>query len=358
MSTLSMLQDWRARVRADLFPRLHGHLVKCLADFSFAMATSCHCHSGRLAVLIPTQAKPSSQCRRIERLLANPRLRPNQAFGDLIKHCLRPRAGLPVLLILDEVHNGNDLACMRVCLGYRKRAIPLIGCCYRRDRPPGRMPAMIQRLLRQVARHVPPGCRVTLLMDRGLAWPAVLRTCLKLGWHFAARLQSRTRLRRADGTVVTLRDLVPAPGRRQVVRGRVFKKSGWIEGIVTAVWEYGCREPWLLFSDRESSYQACRSYAKRMWIEELFRDEKSQGFHWESSRVRKPAHAARLLVVMALAVLMALCLGAWVIKSGHRKDLDSRRQRRLSLFQLGVRWLRRCLIQEKQFPPGLRLHPS
>jgi hypothetical protein len=34
MSTFSMLQDWHARVRADLLPRLHGHLVKCLTDFS------------------------------------------------------------------------------------------------------------------------------------------------------------------------------------------------------------------------------------------------------------------------------------------------------------------------------------
>src|SRR5271165_20775 len=173
MSTLSMLKDWRDRVRADLLPRLHGHLAKCLADFSFAMATACHCHSGRLAPMVPGRAKPASQSRRLERLLANPRLLPNQAFGDVMEHCLQPRRGLPVLLILDEVHNGNDLSCMRVCLGYRKRAIPLIGRCYRRDQPPVGMPVLIQQLLRRVARHVPPGCRVTLLMDRGLAWPKV-----------------------------------------------------------------------------------------------------------------------------------------------------------------------------------------
>ena len=353
-----MLEDWRKWVREEVLPTFHGHLAKCLADFSFAMAVGGHCHSGRLAVHIPTPAKPISKQRRMERLLANPRLKPNLAFDSVVEHCLHLRQGLPVLLILDEVHNGNDLSCMRVCLGHRKRAIPLIGRCYPRDKPPVRMPTLIVRLLRRVARHIPPGCPVTLLMDRGLAWPKVLKACLDLGWHFVGRLQASTRLKRADGSVVSVGDLVSRPGQKTVIRGHVFKKSGWIQGVVTAVWEYGCKEPWLLFSDRESSYRACHSYAKRMWIEELFRDEKSQGFQWEASMVRDPIHAVRLLVVMALAVLMALGLGEWVIKSGHRKDLDAHRHRRLSIFQLGIRWLRHCLMQERGLPKSLNLHPA
>jgi hypothetical protein len=159
MSAFSMLQDWRTWVRENVLRGFHGHLSKCLADFSFAMAYGGHCHSGRLAVHIPTPAKPVSKQRRMERLLANENLEPNQAFDAVIDHCLELRQGLPVLLILDEVHNGIDLSCMRVCLGFRKRAIPLMGRCYRRDKPPVRMPTLIIRLLRRVARHIPADFR-------------------------------------------------------------------------------------------------------------------------------------------------------------------------------------------------------
>lgn len=357
MRATSILQDWRRTVRERLLPGLHGHMTKALADFSLAMTRAGHCHSGQLAVHVAGKARPASAQRRLERLLANTRLRPLNAFKQLSAQALAWRKGQKVVLILDEVCNGNNLATMRLCLGYRKRAVPLFGRCYHRKRPPRPMPELIVDLLRRAARAVPAGSQVTLLMDRGLSWPAVLKTCRELGWHFVGRLQASTRLRHADGTTIALKDLAPKPGERWSRRARVFKKAGWIEGIVTAVWEHGAAEPWLLFSSRFRSFQACRGYAKRMWIEELFRDEKSQGFRWQASRVRKPSHAARLLLVLSLAVHLALCLGAWVIKSGHRRELETRRARRLSLFQLGVRWLRYCFTQGKTLPSTLFLHP-
>lgn len=357
MDATGILLDWRRHVRRDILPTLHGHTATGLADFSFAAACAEHCHSNRLAVRIPTRAKPASQRRRFERLLANPRLRAETAFAALTAYGTATRAGTAITLILDETYTAGDLASMRIGLGHRRRALPLWARCYARTRQPKPMPRTIVRMLRRVARRLPPDCRVTLLVDRGLAWPTVLRECLELGWHFVARLQRDVRLRRPDGTEVAVRDLAPRPGCREIVRGCAFKKSGWIEGVVTAVWEAGSKEPWLLFSDAESSYRACRSYARRMWIEESFRDEKGAGLHLEASRVRRPARLARLLVVLALAMWLAMGLGDWVIKSGRRRDLDPHRGRRLSVFQLGLRWLHRMLLQRQYAVLRLPIRP-
>ena len=76
----------------------------------------------------------------------------------------------------------------------------------------------------------------------------------------------------------------------------MFKKSGWRAAAVAACWERDCDGPWLLVSDRDDGPRLFRRYAKRTWTEELFRDEKSSGFHWGESHVTDPTHAARLVL--------------------------------------------------------------
>lgn len=94
------------------------------------------------------------------------------------------------------------------------------------------------------------------------------------------------------------------------------------------------------------------------WTEELFRDEKSSGFRWGKSHVTDPAHAARLVLLMALATYLALSLGSRVIQAGLRKWLEPTRQRTLSLFQIGLRWIMFCLTHERALPKDLSPVPS
>jgi GNAT superfamily N-acetyltransferase len=357
MGAPEILREWRACVARQVLPGLHGHQAKALADFSFATAAVGHCHSGRIASAVPGRARPASTRRRLERTLANRRIRPARALGELAETVAGRWAGRPIRLILDEVHNGRDLTCLKLSIGYRKRAIPIAATCYHRDRPPEAMPVLVRRLLRRAARHLPRSADVTLLIDRGLTWPVTIDTCGELGWHFVGRAQGTTRLRRRDGSECALKDLVVRPGSRWHGRGRAFKKAGWRELAVTAVWERDCKEPWLLVSDRPGGYQAVRAYAKRFWTEELFRDEKSQALQWQRSRVVDPGHGLRLMTILALAILLLASVGSWVLKSGHRRWLEPRRRRGLSVVQMGLRWLQAALIKDYPMPSGVHLHP-
>jgi Transposase DDE domain len=358
MGALVHVREWRACLRADLLADLHGHQVNALADLSFAMAAVGHCHSGRVAAAVAGRARAASSCRRLERTLANPRLKPSRVFAGLARFAADRLAGRPILLILDETHNGRRLACMKLSIAYRKRALPIAAACYRRDRPPHRMPRLIERLRRRAARGLPPGADVTLLTDRGLTWPAVLDACRALGWHFVGRVKGTTRLLRGDGSWHALSELVPRPGGRWSGRGRAFKEAGGRDLYVEAAWERGCREPWLLVSDRPDGYRGVRAYAKRFWTEELFRDEKGQGLQWRRGHVTDPAHGTRLMALMALATLLAVSLGTWVLKSGRRRWLESGRRRTLSVFRLGLRWLHAAIFQDRPMPRGVHLYPS
>jgi len=187
---------------------------------------------------------------------------------------------------------------------------------------------------------LPAGVVVVLLADRGLGWPLLVDFCREHDWHYVLRLQSQTKVRGSDGQERSARELAPRMGPRWLGEAEVFKKAGWRGAQVVASWERDRPQPWLLLVDQRASLRHCRTYAKRMWVEESFRDDKSSGFHWQQSQVNDPAPAARLLLVLALALVLASSQGSVVLKQGYRRKLDPHGRRRLSIVQLGLRWLR------------------
>jgi hypothetical protein len=367
-----MVRQWTAAVNPLFGSTLHGHTINALACFSLAMCAAGHCHSGRLAAAAVSDAKPASTRRRWERLLANDRLDGQRALGELARSMTchwsgggGGGGGRKLLLVLDETPNGEGLRCMRLGAAYRKRLLSIDAVCYRTDAPPLPMPKLICRMLRRAAQRLPPDVQVTLLSDRGLSWPAVMDCCRRLGWGHVMRLQHSTRVALNDGRILPAGELVHHPGQCWHGQAMIFKKAGWRDAKVTALWDRRSREPWLLAARSDDGgpggLHAAHAYAKRNWCEQSFRDEKSSGFQWDQSHVTDPQRATRLVLVMVLATLLSISLGTWLIKSGRRHDLDPHRQRRLSVFQLGLRWLRHMLLLTKPIviPPYLPyLHPG
>ena len=101
----------------------------------------------------------------------------------------------------------------------------------------------------------------------------------------------------------------------------------------------------MVSEDRDDGLPGCSTdrYLKRTWTEELFRDEKSSGIPLGAEPCdRTRVMQARLVLVMALATYLALGLGSRMIKAGLRRLMETTRQRKLSLFQVGLRFLMYC----------------
>jgi hypothetical protein len=357
-----MVQQWTDSVKT-LFASLHGHTRKTLAAFSFAMCLCGHCQSGQLAASVVSAARPASNRRRWERLLANDRWDGQAALTELAQSLLAGLGRTKVLVVLDETPARGNLCSMRLGIAYRKRLVTINARVYPKDKPPLFMPRMICQMLQEVAAIVPPNMQITFLCDRGLAWPSVMDCVRKLGFEHVLRLQKSTRVKLDDGRIIPAGELVKRRGRRWDGQATIFKKAGWREAHVSVVWDKRCKEPWILAAPPKClrGLRAATTYAKRSWCEQSFRDEKSSGFHWDQSLLGDTGRLMKLIVVMTLANLLSLSTGTWLLKSGRRRELDPHHFRRLSLFQLGIRWLRhlRVLVEDCTLPPYLPyLHPS
>ena len=109
-----------------------------------------------------------------------------------------------------------------------------------------------------------------------------------------------------------------------------------------------------------------REYAGRMGIEQSFRDDKSGGFDLAHTRLQHAQRIDRLLLALSIATLWCHELGEFVLQQGEpaRCLVDPAHKRTLSLFQLGLRWLKRFLATSLHFLPdfqaclsNLRLKP-
>lgn len=65
----------------------------------------------------------------------------------------------------------------------------------------------------------------------------------------------------------------------------------------------------------------------------------------EHTRLQRPEQLERLLLALSIATLWCHELGEYVLAEGEacRREIDPGPTRELSLFQLGLRWLKRCV---------------
>lgn len=112
---------------------------------------------------------------------------------------------------------------------------------------------------------------------------------------------------------------------------------------VLAHWAKDEREPWLIATNHPTPQRTLKSYSRRMWIEELFGDLKGHGFDLESTHLHSILKLSRLTLAVALVYVWRVAIGSHVIKRGLRRLVDRADRRDLCIFQIGLRFIERCL---------------
>lgn len=359
---LQLLQDWHHQLRA-LLPGIRATRVATLAAFSLGVLWAGSVTLLPVAQTLPYPVQDLSTERRLRRWLANPTVPVTALWRPLIKTMLASRAGTEVVLALDPtpIRDVGQLYVLGIVA--HKRVLPVAWHLVSNQAAwPRSELAYLTRLCRLVAGWLPPDCTVTLLVDRGLTSPALIRLCERLGWHWVMRVSADAKqgptVRTAAGQERPLWDLVSGPGQRWYGRLELFKTAGWLAGEVSIYWQQGYDEPWILISDRPASYARVREYRRRDQAEATYQDWKRRGWDLERTKLTDYNRLNRLVLVVCLALWWAEQLGMRAIRAGLRKQFDRADRRDLSVARLGRRFLTYLLAHDRVPPLPFRKYQS
>lgn len=303
-------------------------------------------HLSQVAGEIPGPAKLPSAVQRLRRFLANPALRVREWYEPVARELLQSMAGTvgEIRLIADGTKVGFSHQLLIVTIAYRRRAIPLAWTWVRKAR--GHSSAHKQRaLLAYVQQLIPPGIPVSLVGDSEFGAVEVIRQLEAWKWQYVLR-QKGNHLVKLDslGHWQFFDRLIDRPGQSLWLGPGLLTQQHAYPVNLLAHWKAGEDKPWLLATNRVTRRATLQAYRRRMWIEEMFGDLKGKGFDLESSHLCHFARLSRLTLAVALIYVWSISVGARAIKNGQRHWVDRKDRRDLSVFQIGLRWIKRRLV--------------
>lgn len=254
-----------------------------------------------------------SRIQRTWRFCDNDRVHIADAMSGFIRRLTRKRKkALLVALDWTEVRTFHTLMAAAVLGG---RAVPLLWATYTEGQLHRSQNSYEEGLLRLLVSMLPPGVRVILLADRGFGRTELARTCQDLGVRFLIRIKPDVRVTHHSYTG-RLDDYPIKKGMWRVLAGAQYRSDQAVTLSVVIRWKKGLPkrrdEPWFLMTDLDgNAVQLTDLFARRMAIEELFRDGKDgrYGLGLGQMQVETAGRLDRLILIVALALILLSGLG-------------------------------------------------
>jgi hypothetical protein len=304
-----------------------------------------------IAGKIPGPAKLLSTTRRLSRLLDNPAIRVREWYEPIARQWLEAqfRHVGEIRLIVDGTKIGFGHQLLMVSLAYRKRTIPIAWTWVKHVK--GHSSAIKQlAVLAYVRSLIPAGAAVFLVGDCEFGSVAVLRQLDRWHWFYVLRQKADT------GVWMTEKcgwqafgSYLHKPGQSVWLgQGYLTFKQIFLVNLLVH-WKVGEKQPWCLATNLPDRQMALRYYSRRMWIEEMYGDFKKHGFDLEQTMLRHFLRLSRLTLAVAILYVWLVSVGTRTIRSGLRNLVDRSDRRDLCIFQIGLRFIERCLTNAIPF---------
>ena len=328
---------------------LHAKRVDSLAAATLGVMTG-----ASLAVAMIGQALAQARglrtkhaIKQVDRLLSNKGIDVWGSFARWVPHLIGTREAVSVAMDWTDF-DGDDQATLAFNLVTdHGRAMPLMWLSVWKDELKTQRNAFEDACLLRLSQLVPPGCRVTILADRGFGDHKLFAHLADLGFGYVIRFRGNTHVTDASGETRTAAEWVGKSGRARKLRAaRVTASHAQQVGAVVCVHARDMKEPWCLAaSDAEApAGNLIKQYARRWTIEPSFRDTKDLrfGMGMAELRIAEPERRDRLLLISAFAMALLTMLGAAGESLGMDRMLKSNtsKTRTHSLFRQG------CMLYE------------
>ena len=357
---MSSSQELYNRLIETVYPLVEVSHIKQVTNWMWIVVGILQANSialSKIATFIPGTAEAESRVTTIRRWLKNLRVDVWTFYRPILEHVLEGWCAVEAVVVLDGVAVfGDRLQIFRLSLAHGHRAIPLVWKVI-----PGKgltQAEVLATMLTQAADFLRPRVKwVRFLADRGFRDCDWAELCLKLDWHYNIRIQCNTTVTLEDGRQRRVDELGVQPGQRRYYQNVWLTLESKLCTHLSVTWTEGdekhAPELLVVMSDQLACRTRLREYGARMCIEQSFRDDKSGGFDMTHTKLQHPVRLERLLLAVAIATLWCHELGEQVLEQGEasRREIDPGPERELSIFQLGLRWLKRCVATAIQRLP-------
>ena len=350
----TLYHNWHMRIQ-QLRPSERKTRIQNFVWLIIGIHQSRSVYLSRIAGKIPGEAKVLSQVQRLSRWLANPAIDVRDWYAPIARSWLEKQAShlQQIRLIVDGTKIGFAHQLLMVSLAYRKRAIPIAWAWVKHVK--GHSTAEFQlALLTYVRSLLPKGIAVLLVGDSEFGAVEVLQQLDQ--WHWDYVLRQKCRILVCLFGQTEWRDFgiyLQKPGKS------IWLGKGWLTQTkmypvnLLVHWQVGEAEPWCLATNLPDRQMALQAYSRRMWTEEMFGDLKNHGFNLESTMLRHTEKLSRLTLAVALLYVWSVATGTKTIQNSLRTLVDRNDRRDLSVFQIGLRFIERLLINSHPCPISL-----
>lgn len=345
MTTNHLYDTWFQRIR-ELRPNQRITQIRNFALLVYGIYLSRSVYLSRIAGKIPGKAKLQSAIKRLDRFLDNPAIRVREWYKPIAVEWLAKQYAKigEIHLIVDGTKVGFGHQLLMVSLAYRKRAIPIAWTWIKHVRGHSTGNKQIA-LLAYVKALIPPRAAVFLVGDTEFGPVKVLKQLDKWYWYYVLRQKS-------DTMVWSETENVWKPFGRHILKAgqsvwlgqKTFSQAHMYPVNLLAYWKCGEKEPWCLATNLPDLQTALRFYKRRMWIEEMFGDLKKHGFDLECSMLHSFLRLSRLTLAVVFLYVWLVSTGGRAIHQGLRHFVDRKDRRDLSIFQIGLRFIERLLV--------------
>ncbi len=345
MSTPTKLYD---TILNHLTTTLAGTPLTQLTNLALLVATAVttqHGLLGKLAAALPIDTLAASRKQRLRRFLANQRVTQHKHYRPLIRQLLVGLQGQRVRVLIDRVDLTSNFQLLVVSAAFRRRSVPLGWTVLDHAGSTGASEQIA--LLQEALTALPDGVRIVLHGDGEFRSTELFAWAQQQGYQVMLGLSETTLVFTSQDEQEVGMSIVARYGERRTrplyLRGVYITEKRYGPVNVLIWWTKDKQQERIraVGTDLRGDGYSLRAGRARMWIETLFGDWQSRGFGVDKTGLAEGGRLERLLLGLALAYVLLLSIGRWVVKRGRRREIDDGGGGRwkLSLYQIAVRWL-------------------
>jgi Transposase DDE domain len=346
--------------------QMHEGRVKAVVKVAGGIIEAGRLSPASIGRSLPGTQRPKHGIKCVDRLLGNRRLWQDQLFIFLaIAHRLLRGCANPVILV-DWTTAGGPHEALVAAVPIGGRALPI----YLEVHPRKKLGnvSVETRFLCTLRAVLPSECVPVVVTDAGFK-SAFFREVMHLGWDFLGRIRGTSKAASLDGKTISKDEFYARASIEPTELGtfRLFTKRNPItcrlvlkrsrrkpgpkrphpKGREDREHRKSARDPWLLATSltEGDARHIVALYARRMQIEETFRDAKNHRFGWSLRNVAlstsQRTQALLLLAVIAYVAVTLVGIAAEKACAHRAYQANTARRRVLSFFVLACAILRR-----------------